>query len=237
MRILVYGGYSVLMEEAVSETRYAFFDMDHTLTRVDTGLRFLRWWCRRHPFSSWRLFVAPIPLLLWKLHLIRLRRVKEFLFSVLRGRSIEVVDSAAQEFVRQSFGSLTKPEALVMIAALAGTHTLVLASASPDFYVQHFAAAFGFEHWVATRYEVRAGRYTGRMIGEDCRDEEKVRRIGEILPLDDYDLAESIAFSDNVVADGPMLSLAGQQFRVHPRTWQFVPWGGIRPRRAGPAFD
>ncbi|HOG65232.1 MAG TPA: HAD-IB family hydrolase [Spirochaetota bacterium] len=221
----------------LSKPRYAFFDMDHTITRVDTGLRFLRWWCRRHPLSAWRLLLAPAPLLLWKIRILRLRSVKQFLFAAIKGRSVEDVDRAAKEFVRQSLSVVVKPEALVMIAALAETHTMVLASASPDLYVRHFAAAFGFPYWVSTRYEVCDGRYTGRMLGEDCRDEEKVRRISELVPLDDYDIYESIAFSDNVLADGPMLALAGQQFRVHPKKWQFVPWGGIRPRRAGPAFD
>lgn len=221
----------------MSKTCYAFFDMDHTLTRVDTGFRFLRWWCRHYPLSSWRLLVAPLPLLLWKLRLIRLRRVKEFLFSVLRGKQVALVDKHAREFVRQSFASLVKPEALLMLADLAKTHTLVLASASADLYVRYFAAEFGFTHWVATRYEVQSGRYTGRIAGEDCRDEEKVRRIGEIVSLDAYNLEDSIAFSDNVVADGPLLALAGQQFRVHPRNWQFVPWGGVRPRHPGPTFD
>lgn len=221
----------------MSTTRYAFFDMDHTITRVDTGVRFLRWWCRRHPLAYWRMLSAPIPILLWKLRLIRLRSVKEFLFSVIRGQRVEVLDRAAREFVAEVMGRVVKPEALLMIAALAETHTLVLASASPEFYVRYFAEAFGFSHWISTRYEVIDGKYTGRMLGEDCRDGEKVRRLKEFLPLDAYDTAESVAFSDNVVADGPLLALAGQQFRVHPKKWQFVPWGGICPRHAGADFD
>ena len=220
-----------------SESRYAFFDMDHTLTSADTGLLFLRWWALRHPVSFWRLAGAPLVIAGWKLGLLPLRRVKEFCFSMLRGRRVDEVDRAAREFAGLYFPRLCKIPALELLRDLAGTHTLVLASASPEFYVRYFAERFGFEHFVATRYEIRDGRYTGRMDGDDCRDGEKVRRIAAIVPLGGYDRDESVAFSDNVVADGPLLDLAGQQFRVHPKKWQFVPFSGIRPRQDRRSLD
>ncbi|MDR2734958.1 MAG: HAD-IB family hydrolase [Spirochaetota bacterium] len=202
---------------------FAFFDLDHTLTRADTGFAFLRWWARRHPWVLWRFLLAPLALLLWKAHIISLRHIKEFFFSVLHGKSAAEVDAAARAFVDDSFEKLVKEDARLYLAEIAPLYHLVLASASPEFYVRYFAEKLGFALYVATLYEFRDGIFTGRMEGPDCRGEEKMRRIlGRIL-LTRYDREHSLAFSDNVRLDAPLLSLAGNAFRVHRTKWRFKP--------------
>jgi len=216
------------------EPRYAFFDMDHTLTRADTGFAFLRWWARQHPLMLWRFLAAPAVLALWKLRLLSLPRVKNFFFSALRGQTAADMDTAAREFVYSAFDKLIKKEVFAYLDVLRPHYRLVLASASPAWYVPYFAERLGFEVYAATLYGFHDGKCTGRIEGEDCRGGEKVRRIQGVLgpgALERYDRAGSIAFSDNLSADAPMLALAGTAFRVHRGKWRLVPLASARPPR------
>jgi HAD superfamily hydrolase (TIGR01490 family) len=210
-------------ERRVTKPRCAFFDLDHTLTHTDTSFAFLCWWARRHPFAYLRLCAALFIIALWKLGICGLPRVKEFCFAMLRGRTATELDTAARAFADTSFDRLVKKEAVLYIRELAPEYRLVLASASPEFYVRYFAEKFGFEVCVATRYVFEAGVFTGRIEGKDCRGEEKVRRIAECLPLESYDRQNSLAFSDNLKADKPLLALAQNAFRVDPSTWHPEP--------------
>ena len=207
-----------------SAARFAFFDMDHTLTRSDTGFAFLRWWGRRNPRKcagvAVRFLLAPFVLALWKLRLIRLHTVKNFFFSVLRGQSAAQIDASARAFVHSSFDRLIKKEALAYIKVLRKNYNLVLVSASPEFYVRYFAERLGFAYYAGTRYGFHNDVCAGRIEGEDCRGEEKVRRIAELIDLAAIDHAGSAAFSDNLRADAPMLALAGSAFRVHRKKWR-----------------
>jgi len=207
----------------LSERYFAFFDLDHTLTRADTGFAFLRWWARRHPWVLWRVIFTPLVLLLWQVRLLSLRHTKEFFFSALRGESAENVDAAARAFVEESFTKLVKEDALIYLEEIAPLYNLVLASASPEFYVRYFAEKLGCTLHVATRYEFRDGIFTGRMEGPDCRGEEKMRRVLARILLTRYDREHSLAFSDSVKHDAPLLSLAGNAFRVHRTKWHFTP--------------
>jgi HAD superfamily hydrolase (TIGR01490 family) len=217
------------------EPRYAFFDMDHTLTRADTGFAFLRWWARRHPAKLpsvlWRFILAPFVLAFWRLRILSLQSVKNFFFSALRGQNAALVDADARAFVQSSFDRLIKKEALAYVDALRPHYHLVLASASPEFYVQYFAERLGFAFCVGTRYGFRDELFTGRIEGKDCRGEEKVRRIAALVPLGHFDREYSIAFSDNLKADAPMLALAGAAFHVHRKKWRLTPLTAVHMPR------
>lgn len=54
---------------------------------------------------------------------------------------------------------------------------IVIASASPEFELQHAAELLGVQWLIGTRCDP----VTGRLLGKNCRGEEKLRRIGEQL--------------------------------------------------------
>jgi phosphatidylglycerophosphatase C len=62
---------------------------------------------------------------------------------------------------------------------------------------------------VASRLDVQHGRLTGRLLGKNCHGEEKVKRIVERYPLNEYD--EIYAYGDDH-SDKPMLKLATHSF-------------------------
>lgn len=84
---------------------------------------------------------------------------------------------------------------------------IVVCSASPLFQIKPICDRLGVDTVIATKMDPE----TGKIIGNNCKGEEKVRRIKEELP--EYDFRN--AFSDNIASDAPMLSLAsGKKYQI-----------------------
>lgn len=78
----------------------------------------------------------------------------------------------------------------------------VVISASPDFLLEEIQKRLGFEKLICTRHN----RKTGAIIGENCRDEEKVKRL--YLEFDKNEIHVIDVYSDSLKHDGPIFSLA-----------------------------
>ena len=92
-------------------------------------------------------------------------------------------------------------------------YTIYICSASAEAYLRF--CDLPVDEILGTKTEIVNGRYTSRMIGKNCKDEEKVVRINEILKNHnleiDYDL--SYAYSDST-HDIPMLSMVRNRIKI-----------------------
>lgn len=96
--------------------------------------------------------------------------------------------------------------------------TIVLASASHDFLAEAIASELGIADCLATRGELSAGRYTGRLAGTACFREGKLHAVERWLEqrglrLDDLD--ESWFYSDSH-NDLPLLAAVSHPVCVTP---------------------
>ena len=200
-------------------TRYAFFDLDYTLTRKDTGQLFLLFNLRRKPSVIFRLLAGTVLIPLWKLGILKLWRLKQFFFGFLKGMSEAELEKLSSNFVDSIWNRVMKAEGIAELERLIKKGYIpVLASASPHFYVKLVAKRLGIMHYAGTRYGSRDGILTGRMTGRDCRGPEKIPRIAELVNLDAYDRKNSVAYSDSN-ADLPLLGLAGKAYKVAKHEW------------------
>lgn len=205
-------------------TRYAFFDLDYTLTRRDTGLLFLKYNLRNRPSIIFRMTAGALLIPLWKLGILKLWRLKQFFFGFLKGALVEDVEALGNDFVNHVWNKVVKPEGIAELERLKSEGFIpVLASASPHLYVKYFADRLGIRYYAGTRYGVANGKYTGKMVGKDCRGSEKIPRIAELVDLDSYNRDDSVAYSDSD-ADIPLLGLAGNPFKVSKHEWAVKPY-------------
>jgi len=87
-------------------------------------------------------------------------------------------------------------------------HTVILASASLDPYLEPLGASLAVDAVVCTRLErTPAGRLTGRLVGRNCRGAEKARRVEEWLAVNMLAHAELWAYGDSA-GDRELLSRA-----------------------------
>ncbi|MGN1329075.1 MAG: haloacid dehalogenase-like hydrolase [Eubacterium sp.] len=86
-------------------------------------------------------------------------------------------------------------------------HAVVI-SASPDFLLEEIHKRLGFEDLICTRHN----RKTGIIIGENCRDEEKVRRLYELYDKESIHVVD--VYSDSLKHDKPIFSLGENCYHI-----------------------
>lgn len=95
---------------------------------------------------------------------------------------------------------------------------VIIVSASTDCYMRTVARKLGADSLLCTRCETdAAGRYTGRLTGENCRGEEKTRRIAAYLAEQGLNDAEIVSAWGDSLGDLPMLSMAKMGHAINPR--------------------
>ncbi len=82
----------------------------------------------------------------------------------------------------------------------------VVCSASPEFEIRPVLEKLGVQYIIGTQVDTKTGKFTSK----NCKGEEKVRRIKELLG----DVEVRNAYTDNVKSDAPMLSLAKNKYMV-----------------------
>lgn len=200
--------------------RYAFFDFDGTLTQTDTVLPFLKYCCPNR-FIFYAKLIPLAPTLLGYLRgRVDNATAKECVIAAyLRGWTIDDVNAKAAEFAAHELPQLLRPEGMARLAECRQNGDVcVLVSASPDWYLHAWAAQQGFAAVLGTKMAVVSGCLNGKIDGENCHDEAKVRRIN--VELGEQVWENSVAYSDAKV-DLPMLRRATQGFLLNKQTGKF----------------
>jgi len=221
-------------------TPLAIFDLDETITRRPTFLRWVLFWVSRE--APWRAPLLPAAALAsgaYRLGLIGRTRLKSFSATVGLGQAITPAQlaRAAHAFVERELATNLLSDARDRIAAeQAAGRRVILASASFEAYVRAFAERLGAEAAIGTRMTPRSdGRWRPAVDGENCYGEEKLRRIKEWLA--EQGMAREAlhirAYSDHL-SDAPLLAWADEAVAVNPapdlaalaaeRGWEIVRW-------------
>ena len=196
----------------------AVFDLDETITRSDTFLWFLIGCLVRSP-QRW--YVAP--LLAWAVLLFAAGRRDNswlksyFLKWIVGGRRQCAIGAWVDTYVTRILQREVLPGARAELARLRRSGVrLVLASASPDIYVESLGRRLGFEHVVCTRVARLAdGRWSGALEEGNCYGAEKKRRVERYLAARGERLCDVAFYSDHH-SDLPLFEAAGQRFAVNP---------------------
>lgn len=187
----------------------AFFDFDGTITTKDTLLEIIKY---RHGKAKFYLgFLLHSPwLVLMKLGIISNQTAKEKVLKLFFGNmTTEQFRVFCEQFAAEMIPGLIRPKALKEIDKLkqAGAD-VVIVSASPENWLQPWCAALNVS-LMATRLEVVNDKLTGKIKGNNCHGEEKVRRIKEVYDLANYN--DVYCYGDTS-GDKPMLALASHPF-------------------------
>jgi len=200
----------------------AAFDLDGTLT--DGGSVFL--WLRYLAGTSLAYRAAlrlAVPLTVGALRSgPSADRAKERLFlALLAGRDLDEVTAASRDFELEHLAREGRPEVLARLAwHLAQGHDVVIVSASPELYVQVVADALGAGGALGTRLAVDArNRLTGGYLGQNCRGDEKLRRLREWIEARGYEQAPVVYAYGNSRGDRRMLAQATHPFNVGKLGW------------------
>jgi phosphoserine phosphatase len=201
---------------------FAFFDLDHTILPHDTQGLFCNYVLRRRP---WRvvLHLGFLPFAcLRAAGLVSTVRAKRAFMSYLWGMSASEMACLANDFAKSSVLPWCYPEVMAEVQRhrMAG-RTLILNTASPDYYGGAIAQVLGFDHCVATVVTTGAAFPLHPRIAVNNKRGQKIVAMQALLPavaaMTESDRAESWAYSDSA-ADLPLLEFAGHGVMIHPAT-------------------
>lgn len=197
----------------------ALFDLDQTILPYDTQGLFCNFVLRR---EGWRRVYLPVFTAALPLRAVRLigtgglkRAFLSYLWRMPRARLADL----ASEFAEKIVPPLCYPEILAEVEKhRAAGHTLVLNTASPEFYATAIARVLGFDHCFGTRIVFQGDRapLIPGMEGPNNKQHAKLPRMRHLFPEDgSFPFAGAWAYSDSK-ADLPMLRWVENPVVVNP---------------------
>ena len=169
---------------APSLASLAAFDVDHTLTRRDCVLPFLR-----RVAGDWAVLQAGarhLPILTQ----VALRRADRdvakaaLLGSIFAGRAAGDIAAKGRAHAHDTYANWMRPDTLARLRwHQSQGHPTALVSASLGAYLHPLGELLGVDHVFCTELEHddQTGALTGRMLGRNCRGPEKVARLEMFL--------------------------------------------------------
>jgi putative phosphoserine phosphatase / 1-acylglycerol-3-phosphate O-acyltransferase len=209
-----------------------FYDVDHTLLRGTSGVRFLLTGVRGGVFPLATLVYLPVLLLRYRLGRLDLDVERQMVRPIR-----DLTKGALDELARKSFIAVRRriyDDARMLLAERkARGRRAVLATSSLDVIVRPLAEELGVDEVLAASFEAEGERYTGRLGGPPLFGERKMRAVLDYIASSGLDPARCAFFSDSIT-DLPLLEAVGEPVAVNPdsrlravarrRGWPILRW-------------
>ncbi|WP_139904141.1 HAD-IB family hydrolase [Clostridium thermarum] len=197
--------------------RLGIFDIDYTITSKETLVEFYKFMLKKKPRLLKHLPSTLGHGLLYVTKRIELKEAKQAFLSFVSGIHEDEMNKLVSEFYEKRLCKIFYSDAIDMIKKLKAEGCLIyLISASAEFYLKEFYRIPEVDMVIGTRYKVNDKLHTCTMEGENCKGEEKVKRLMQDLQEKklDIDFKNSYMFSDSL-SDLPMLNLVGNPYLIN----------------------
>ena len=159
------------------EVVVAAFDVDNTITVRDCVVPFMRRTMGTPNFLR-ACVSSPVQLVQWVLQRDRDSIKAYFVNAAFAGRSVDEIESDGVDFASDVAESWMRADvAARMRWHQEQGHVVVMVSASLEPYLVPFGDLCEVDAVLCTQLEVVDGRYTGALVGQNCRADEKVKRL------------------------------------------------------------
>ncbi len=195
--------------------RAAFFDLDRTVLRIDTGTSWMKYLHRRGEISNFELARVFYWGLLYRTALLDMEALAARLVADMAGdHEAELIEKS-----RVWHASDVVHQVSPLARAAIDTHRrqgdiVVLLTGSTQYAAEATSAELALEHTLCSRLEVRDGVFTGR-LAELCFGIHKVNVAERFASEHNIELGRSFFYSDSY-NDLPMLRRVGVPVAVNP---------------------
>lgn len=167
------------------------YDFDKTVYPTDSTTAF--WlWCLIH--RPWIVIYLPIQIILFLLYGLKLLNTRNFKSLFLR--FVALIDTKASV---KAFWDKNQNKIYSWFLPENRENFTVVASASPDFLLNEICGRLKVDKLLCTRCSEK----TGKVIGENCKGEEKVTQLKQAIP----NFSVKTVYSDDLKSDAPIFAL------------------------------
>ena len=193
--------------------KLAIFDIDYTITRKETLMEFFKYLVSKDIKNIKFLPRALYSGLMYSIKVYDERRVKECFLKFIDNIDEKDLAKLTKSFYDERLSSILYKDAVDMIKKLKNEgYMVILISASPEFYIKEFYAIKEVDLIIGTKFAFEGGKFVRKMDGNNCKGEEKVKRLNEVLK--EADFKNSYMFSDSL-SDKPLLDLVGNPYLIN----------------------
>ena len=199
--------------------KLAIFDIDYTLTKKETSIELYKYMLKKNKKLLKYLPSHIITGLFYGLKVYNAGRTRENFLRFLSGTSEDELKSIVKSFYREKLESILYEDGIKAIKDFKEKgYKIYLISASPEFYVNEFYNIKEVDKVIGTKFQMNDGKFSCKISGENCKGEEKVKRLMEELKKDniEVDFKNSYMFSDSL-SDLPLLKLVGKGYLINYR--------------------
>ena len=156
--------------------KFAFFDYDDTLIHGDSGRALLKYYLKKHPLAVFRLLKVAVAFPLSIIGLVKFQTAKSAWLFPMDNLS----DEELNDFYQTCLIPKYYPNVVAELKDKKNDGYLVyICSASIEGYLRF--CDLPVDGILGTKTEVIGGKYTSRMIGNNCKNEEKVTRLTAVI--------------------------------------------------------
>ena len=194
----------------------AFFDMDHTLLRCNSGTRWIQYLRRRGEITPWRLLRAATWLARYRLSLIDMEAVVTTATADMAGVPEREVADKTSRWMHDEIFHEVAPSALSALARhREAGHVVAILSSSTPYATEPLARFLGIEHVQCTRLHVEDGKLVGTHVKPACYGAGKVHWAERFAAEHGVDLDASWFYTDSY-SDLPMLERVAVKKIINP---------------------
>lgn len=203
---------------SAKKKRLILLDIDDTLFRCDTFVALIKHYLSDNLFKL--IFLPRLIFLaaLFKIGVVTNVTLKKSALMILSGEKRVALIKRANRLIDKLFSKKLNRAVLEAVRKMSasGLYDIIVISASPSFYIDLIGRRINAAHTIATHIKFDENDILqAELIGKNCKHEEKITRLKEVINLNDYDLHNSYAFSDSIT-DLPMFELVGRPVAVTP---------------------
>lgn len=199
--------------------KLAIFDVDYTLTKRETLFEFYLFMIRKKPKLIFHFPKSIGSACLFAIKVLSAKAAKENFIAFIDGIDEKEMQECVKEFYHKRLSKILYTDAINTMKELKSQgYKIFLISASAEFYLNELYNLKEVDKIIGTRFTLEEGKYKRKIIGENCKGEEKVKRLMEVLQKEniEVDFKASYMYSDSM-SDLPLFKLVGHPYLINPR--------------------
>ena len=183
------------------------YDFDKTIYNGETSTDFMLFFLKRNPKYIIRIFNALYSLVYYKKNL---KKSKEIFFKILNGLDIKFLKEEINEFWKVKKDKIFSWVYDEIFENKKIADELILISATPSIFLDGISKELGFDKLLSTEFENLNEVFNSKIIGANCKGEEKVRRLNNYIS--DYNI---LKFYSDSMSDKPLFDLADEKIFIN----------------------